>query len=307
MAIEHVLTDTDSLHSLAYSYLNDPLRWKEIADFNKLDYPYIVKDESELGEYYASGFLKVTRNEADTIGYIPAGAVFKTRPGINGALVRRYTVVDSVTFGLGSFSEYIFVRSTLRGSFGNTAVGTISELENPIRGIEIVSIVQESPFTNGKDVNVKITGSSIFIPSEDGTDSMPLTLEGYLAELGGEDLYTDSMVGIFTDKDGDISSVNGIENIKQAVQARLMTEKGELVLHPEYGTNIPKLIGQASSLPYLDRLIQIEILEALALEDRIQDVQITALERIGTAVYVELAFRPLNAQKYEKIKLRLNY
>ena len=45
MIIEHVLTDIDSLQSLALTYYGDAARGGEIADYNKLSYPYILQNK----------------------------------------------------------------------------------------------------------------------------------------------------------------------------------------------------------------------------------------------------------------------
>lgn len=41
---------------------------------------------------------------------------------------------------------------------------------------------------------------------------------------------------------GDLKTASGADNIRQATISRLMTAKGSLMLHPEYGSNLHLLL-----------------------------------------------------------------
>ncbi|GAB6908665.1 conserved hypothetical protein [Desulfosarcina cetonica] len=71
----------------------------------------------------------------------------------------------------------------------------------------------------------------------------------------------------------DINTVNGRENLAQAVVARLLTPVGELASlgHPEYGSRLHELIGRENTQTTRN-LIKLYILESLALEPRIADI-----------------------------------
>lgn len=66
---------------------------------------------------------------------------------------------------------------------------------------------------------------------------------------------------------GDLSTVYGINNIKQIVIAHLLTAKGSLILHPEYGSNLNELFVQGT-VPN-SKLVDDEISKAILSDSRI--------------------------------------
>ncbi len=66
---------------------------------------------------------------------------------------------------------------------------------------------------------------------------------------------------------------SGLENLAQAVILRLLTPRGELAAlgHPEYGSRVHELIGRENNTAQRN-LLRLFILEALALEPRIEKV-----------------------------------
>ena len=71
----------------------------------------------------------------------------------------------------------------------------------------------------------------------------------------------------------DFTTVDGRENLAQAVVLRLSTPRGELTElgHPEYGSRLHELLGAPSSETRLG-LAKLFVLEALAQEPRIERV-----------------------------------
>ena len=71
----------------------------------------------------------------------------------------------------------------------------------------------------------------------------------------------------------DLNTVDGRENLAQAVMMRLLTPVGELASlgHPEYGSRLHELIGRENTQTTRN-LIKLYILESLALEPRIADI-----------------------------------
>jgi hypothetical protein len=66
---------------------------------------------------------------------------------------------------------------------------------------------------------------------------------------------------------GDLSTVYGINNIKQIVIAHLLTAKGSLILHPEYGSNLNELFVQGT-IPN-SKLVDDEISKSILSDSRI--------------------------------------
>lgn len=66
---------------------------------------------------------------------------------------------------------------------------------------------------------------------------------------------------------GDIATVWGVENVKQATITRLCTPKGSLILHPEYGSELYNLFGKATIEQM--QLIAVEIIRTVLMDTRI--------------------------------------
>ena len=72
---------------------------------------------------------------------------------------------------------------------------------------------------------------------------------------------------------GDLSLRDGLDNIAQAIQNRLLTRKGEVnkLGHDNYGSELYKLIGQANSWKAKARA-ELYIREALKNEKRVEEI-----------------------------------
>lgn len=92
---------------------------------------------------------------------------------------------------------------------------------------------------------------------------------------------------------------DGLENLAQAVIARVLTPRGELAAlgHPDYGSRVPELIG-AGNTEATRALLRLHLLDALGREPRI--AKVTALDIIRTpgrrdSVDVRLDVLPVDA------------
>lgn len=66
----------------------------------------------------------------------------------------------------------------------------------------------------------------------------------------------------------DLGLTDGLENLYQAVQNRLLTPVGTLPLHPTYGSRLNTLIGRGNN-PLIEMTVKMMVVEALQPEDRI--------------------------------------
>lgn len=307
MIIEHRLIDSDTLESLAYQYLGDASRAKELAEFNNLDYPYIVKSKAEVEKYYATGYLKITRKFTDLLERIRTGWTFQTSVSPVSFVHKEYIVTQDVVFAPGVDTVHVPVRSLIIGSFGNVGAGEITsatEATLQATSIHFDTITNPISFTNGKDVRIKFTGDLIYIPAEDTQTEVTQDIEKMLEYTGGEDIVLDFTEDI-ADNRGDIASVKGLENIKQAIKNRLSTEKGTLIYHPEYGVDIVASVGMPS-VYNLEKRIELEILQALSYEDRITDVSIIDVRLDKTAMYINIAYKVRATGISEEISLPIS-
>lgn len=82
---------------------------------------------------------------------------------------------------------------------------------------------------------------------------------------------SDEIMAFSEDVHGDLDTVIGVENMKQQLINKLMTPKGSLLLHPEYGSNIHELFQK--SIPETGLLIELEITRTLLTDSRVKSVQ----------------------------------
>lgn len=94
------------------------------------------------------------------------------------------------------------------------------------------------------------------------------------SELYGTDLsfpYDGTSSDIYSDT-SDIGTINGMENLYQAIQDRLLTPMGSLPLHPTYGSRLKTLIGKGNNT-IIEMLVKMMIVESLQYEQRIALIQ----------------------------------
>lgn len=70
---------------------------------------------------------------------------------------------------------------------------------------------------------------------------------------------------------GDLATVDGIENVRQALLRRLVTMPGSLIHRPQYGVGIGQFQGALASFATQQQLA-LRIQEQFAREDRIESV-----------------------------------
>lgn len=68
---------------------------------------------------------------------------------------------------------------------------------------------------------------------------------------------------------GDLKTCQGADNIRQATLSRLMTAKGSLILHPEYGSNLHNLFGK-TTLEQM-KVISLEVTSTVLKDTRVTE------------------------------------
>lgn len=149
--------------------------------------------------------------------------------------------------------------------------------------------------------HLKTIGDTIIIPLEQGllemdigtlnendrNQVMNLVLGSDLSGLQGSKEYQhhgsrDELFELGGGVKGDIQIARGPENLKQATIARLLTRRGSLLLHPEYGSELHLLIGEKSTSLTLE-LIDNEILQTIQKDGRVESAN-----RISSTISNEL-------------------
>ncbi|AAY53336.1 baseplate assembly protein [Listeria phage P100plus] len=114
------------------------------------------------------------------------------------------------------------------------------------------------------------------LTNQDKNLIMSLALGRDLSMTSNQDYYnkrgtSDEILEVVANGKGDLATVDGVENLKQALIARLLTPKGALMLHPEYGSNLHKMFKKATHEQA--SLIDIEITRTLLLDGRVETVE----------------------------------
>lgn len=81
---------------------------------------------------------------------------------------------------------------------------------------------------------------------------------------------SDEILALSADGKGDLSTVQGVDNLKQAINAKLLTAKGSLLLHPEYGSDLHKMFDKVTTEQA--KLIEIEVCRVVATDKRINSI-----------------------------------
>lgn len=92
---------------------------------------------------------------------------------------------------------------------------------------------------------------------------------------------------------GDLAVLSGRENLKQALQHRIVTDPGELLFHPAYGCKIQRRKGAKNNAVTLLRG-QMDIQDALVAEPRLKTIDAITVSAVGDALVVRSQVTPIS-------------
>lgn len=192
------------------------------------------------------------------------------------------------------YLKYTITQNDTIQGIAERATGDYSNYEQIISYNDLrYPFIVDTPQEKLQDVeHLVTTGDKIILPfpldeiSFD-TNTMPRKDESNIVDMAlGTDvaLSTNEVIsgnwgswnGIFELTDngkGDIGTNTGIDNLKQAINTRLLTEKGSLVMHPTYGTALADDFG----LPVQDvsPIINNDISQAILTDPRVTSCNCT--------------------------------
>ena len=102
-----------------------------------------------------------------------------------------------------------------------------------------------------------------------GEDLSVIDYSAYYNRYGGDDF----IVQLSASKQGDLKTVAGMDNIKQMLIMRLLTPKGSLLMHPDYGSDLNKMFLKNNN--YTGQMINNEISKCLQTDTRVSSVEMT--------------------------------
>jgi hypothetical protein len=226
----------DSLQDLAARYFGDPDRWIEIAIANGLRPPYI----DEIGQTIPI----ISNGDGNQIN------IAKTDPFGNNNIDKLY------------INQAVFLKSDATTAPEQRSIINIKEI--PISGeivIELDGPIDLDRYTIIDNAHIRIYKQNtinsqflILIPSEQPLPQGRVGEEPFflksLAEdekNSGVDLAVDSDMDIVFTSTSDLDLSFGISNAVQAIKYKIMSERGQLPRHPDFG--LTPVMGQKATDP----------------------------------------------------------
>ena len=208
--------------------------------------------------------------------------VIKDGDTLQSIMFRNFGTVDNWYESLAELNnlEYPYIVKTDRERLANPdhllSVGSVIKLplENDLESLTVDDLseyARDSVYDTvmGSDLKVKINQTQLF---DENT-----------AEL------------VADRKQQDLATLAGVRNLKQSLFLRIMTRRGTLMLHPNYGSYIPDYIGKSISKSTLSD-IKVELQRTITTDTRVQDVEIIASELSHQEVFVAVKVTPISAQ-----------
>ncbi len=191
---QHIVSDGDTIQSIAQKQLGDMTRWVDIARFNNLRHPYIVGTIEE----------KMMNPE------------------------HLVTIGDTVLIKISADNQEDLI----------TSLRHATEYDQE----EMYALAL------GKDLDIMPKPN---VYGEVKNETEPLELKG--------------------NRKGDVATVRGVENLKQALFIRLMTPKGSYVGHPTFGSEIHTYLGKKNNQETAT-LLSLEIERTIRTDRRVTGV-----------------------------------
>jgi phage baseplate assembly protein W len=134
------------------------------------------------------------------------------------------------------------------------------------------------------DKVVKSVGDKLLIPLSALT-SKPDSVISLEAQYFGSDLKitnTDDVIffdykGELSAENGDLQNVEGVSNLMQSLVNRLMTPRGSLALHPDYGCDLKKILGKRATYAEITKA-KLEVERTIKSDFRVKGVSSLRLD-----------------------------
>jgi hypothetical protein len=107
-----------------------------------------------------------------------------------------------------------------------------------------------------------------------------------VAHVFGQDLQASA--------NGDLATSDSVELSQEMVLRRLLTNPGDYIWHPEYGTGVPKMVGSPIDVATVIRIIQSQMaLEASVVQSPPPVIQVSS---IPNGMFVQINYTESDSQ-----------
>lgn len=199
-------------------------------------------------------------------------------------------------------------------------------LDDASRWVELVLLNKlDYPFIvdtirdSSTPLNVLAVGDTILIPIQDGSDiefSDVFQLRDDYERILGEDIaifdsntsiqLNEDFGGTFqADTNGDIKTVRGVQNLKQAIMLRFCVPYGSLLYHPTYGSKLNSLFGTAGTYGNSQK-VKIEIQRIVLSDQRVKDINIDSFTITNGVAEVSMSITPIGIQDIINMNISLD-
>ncbi|UOF90757.1 DUF2634 domain-containing protein [Fodinisporobacter ferrooxydans] len=267
----YIVGQGDTIEILAQQLLGDSTQDQTLIQINNLRYPYISDNPADQ---YArpKGNVYLTQpytNPSQINISNPNGIVIKPNDTVFLSEGASYAagIVQSITGGTITFQQPI------QGTFDQAAIVTV--------------YVDQSNITT----QVLRTGDTLLYPANQFQNNGQT--QTYSTIFGTDWSLDDN--GFLMRSNGDIATVSGVDNLKQALKLRLQTELGALMLHPDYGSELFSILGEAGQT-YFIGLAKHYITECAKQDIRVRDAQLSNVTFQNDSLFGTLTVYPIGSQ-----------
>lgn len=205
-----------TIEAIAARYLGDPNRWLEIVTLNNLQDPYIDENGFQLSLLSNATGRQITISSIENI-YVGQLVTLHSATQIPSS--RRILGIDRL-----SDTSYLL---TLDG---------LANLDN-FTTADNAYIQAYLPGTVNSQQNIFIP-SDLEVPNDPDITIPPSVSGENLAGLSKVDLLLTDSGDLAVNSFGDFRFAAGMSNLIQAIKIKLSTQKGKLLMHPDFGLGI---------------------------------------------------------------------
>ena len=106
------------------------------------------------------------------------------------------------------------------------------------------------------------------------------------------DVTLDEQRGVLVSNGRDLDTADGIDNLKQSLIMRILTRKGTLYRHPNYGSTLPDMIGKPISSKLLHD-ITTEVQRVVSTDTRVQSAEVTESRLSYNSIFINVSITPI--------------